>query len=121
MRHTSAAPLVPGAPVVSVYSFSKIYAMTGWRVGYCAAPPHLAAVLRKLQEPQVSCPSAISQKAAEAALRGPHEEIEAMRVAYRARRDRAVAVAAETGLDVFRTEGTFYMLVDVSASGPSVA
>ena len=116
LRHVSAAPLVPGAPVVSVYSFSKIYAMTGWRVGYCAAPPHLAAMLRKLQEPQVSCPSAISQKAAEAALRGPHEEIEAMRLAYRARRDRAVAVAAEIGLDVFRTEGTFYMLVDVSAS-----
>jgi aspartate/methionine/tyrosine aminotransferase len=115
--HVAAAPLVPGAPVVSVYSFSKVYAMTGWRIGYCAAPPQLAALLRKLQEPQVSCPSAISQKAAEAALRGPHDEIEAMRVAYRARRDRAVAVAAGLGLDVFRTAGTFYMLVDVSASG----
>jgi aspartate aminotransferase len=119
LRHVSAAPLVPEAPVVSVYSFSKIYAMTGWRVGYCAAPPHLAAILRKLQEPQVSCPSAISQKAAEAALRGPREEIEAMRVAYRGRRDSAVSVAAELGLDVFRPAGTFYMLVNVSASGLS--
>jgi aspartate aminotransferase len=118
LRHVSAAR-VPGAPVVSVYSFSKVYAMTGWRVGYCAAPPQLAALLRKLQEPQVSCPSAISQKAAEAALRGPHDEIEAMRLAYRRRRDRAVAVAAELGLDVFRTQGTFYMLVNVKASGLS--
>ncbi len=117
--HVAAAALVAGAPVVSVYSFSKVYAMTGWRVGYCAAPPQLAALLRKLQEPQVSCPSAISQKAAEAALRGPHEEIELMRLAYRERRDRAVEVAAEVGLDVFRTAGTFYMLVDVSASGLS--
>jgi len=119
LRHVSAAALVPGAPVVSVYSFSKVYAMTGWRIGYCAAPPELAALLRKLQEPQVSCPSAISQKAAEAALRGPHDEIEAMRLAYRRRRDRAVAVAAELGLDVFRTQGTFYMLVNVKASGLS--
>jgi len=116
LRHVSAAGLVEGAPVVSVYSFSKVYAMTGWRIGYCAAPPELAATLRKLQEPQVSCPSAISQKAAEAALQGPHDEIEAMRLAYRARRDRAVAAAAELGLDVFRTQGTFYMLIDVSGS-----
>jgi aspartate/methionine/tyrosine aminotransferase len=74
LPHVSAAALVPGAPVVSVYSFSKVYAMTGWRLGYCAAPPQLADVLRKLQEPQVSCPSAISQHAAEAVLRGPRDE-----------------------------------------------
>lgn len=117
--HFSAAKLVPDAPVISVYSFSKIYAMTGWRLGYCAAPPEVAAVLRKLQEPQVSCPSAISQKAAEAALSGPRDEIEAMRIAYRDRRDRAVDVAAELGLDVFRTQGTFYLLVGVAGSGLS--
>jgi aspartate/methionine/tyrosine aminotransferase len=117
LEHVSAATLVPGAPVISVYSFSKIYAMTGWRVGYCAAPPELAAVLRKLQEPEVSCPSAISQKAAEAALRGPRDEIDAMRLAYRERRDRAVETAAGLGLDVFRTQGTFYMLVDIAPSG----
>ena len=119
LAHAAAAALVPGAPVVSVYSFSKVYAMTGWRLGYCAAPPELAAVLRKLQEPEVSCPSAVSQKAAEAALRGPRDEIDAMRVAYRERRDRAVEVAAAVGLDVFRTQGTFYMLVDIARSGCS--
>lgn len=117
LRHVSAASLDPSAPIVSVYSFSKVYAMTGWRVGYCVAPLELASVLRKLQEPQVSCPSAISQKAAEAALTGPREEIDAMRLAYAARRDRARAAAAELGLRVSRTEGTFYMLVDVSGSG----
>ena len=119
LTHVSAATFIPGAPVISVYSFSKLYAMTGWRLGYCAAPPELAAVLRKLQEPQVSCPSAISQKAAEAALRGPREEIDAMLVAYRERRDRALAVAAGLGLDVFRTQGTFYMLVNVAGAGLS--
>jgi aspartate/methionine/tyrosine aminotransferase len=115
--HVSAASLVPEAPIVSVYSFSKVYAMTGWRLGYCAAPEALAAVLRKLQEPEVSCPSAISQHAAAAVLAGPRNEFDAMRDAYRERRDRALEAAAEHGLDVFRTQGTFYMLVDVAASG----
>ena len=49
--------------------------MTGWRLGYCAAPPQLADVLRKLQEPQVSCPSAISQHAAAAVLAGPARRV----------------------------------------------
>jgi aspartate aminotransferase len=119
LEHASAAALVPEAPVVSVYSFSKVYAMTGWRLGYCAAPRGLADVLRKLQEPEVSCPSAVSQKAAEAVLRGPRDEFDAMRDAYRRRRDRAVEEAARLGVPVFRTQGTFYMLVDVSASGLS--
>jgi aspartate aminotransferase len=116
-EHVSPARLVPDAPIVSVYSFSKVYAMTGWRLGYCAAPPELAGVLRKLQEPQVSCPSTISQIAGEAALAGPRDEIDAMRVAYRERRDRALEEAGALGLDVFRTQGTFYMLIDVAGSG----
>jgi aspartate/methionine/tyrosine aminotransferase len=119
LEHHAASALVPEAPVVSVYSFSKIYAMTGWRLGYCAAPAGLAGVLRTLQEPEVSCPSAVSQKAAEAALRGPRDEIDAVLAAYRRRRDRAVGEAARLGLPVFRTEGTFYMLVDVGRSGLS--
>jgi aspartate/methionine/tyrosine aminotransferase len=103
--------------VITVYSFSKVYAMTGWRVGYCAAPPELAALLRKLQEPLVSCPSSISQKAAEAALTGPRGEIDAMREAYRGRRDSAWEAVLAEDLDAVRTQGTFYMLVDVSAAG----
>ena len=104
--------------VISVYSFSKVYAMTGWRLGYCVASPALADLLRKLQEPEVSCPSAISQKAAEAALRGPQDVVAEMRDAYRERRDRAWELdRASAGCAAFRTQGTFYMLVDVSAAG----
>jgi aspartate/methionine/tyrosine aminotransferase len=117
LSHVAAASIDPMAPIISVYSFSKTYAMTGWRVGYCVAPPEVAAVLRKLQEPQVSCPSTISQKGAEAALSGPRDEIDAMRLAYVARRDRAFDVADELGLTISRTQGTFYTLVDISASG----
>ena len=104
-------------PIISVYSFSKVYSMTGWRVGYVVAPPALAQILRTLQEPQVSCPSIISQKAAEAALTGPREPIEAMRSAYVENRDSAWTRLLELGLEGFRTQGTFYMLVDIAKSG----
>ncbi len=104
-------------PVISVYSFSKVYSMTGWRVGYLVAPPPLADILRKLQEPQVSCTSTISQKAAEAALTGPREPIEAMRSAYVANRDFAWTRLTDLGLSGYRTQGTFYMLIEVSESG----
>ena len=112
LEHFSPARL-DAERVVTVYSFSKIYAMTGWRIGYLAAPRVLADVLRKLQEPQVSCPSAISQKAAEAALLGPRDEIEAMIAAYRVRRDRAWSALERHGIGAFRTQGTFYMLLDI--------
>jgi aspartate/methionine/tyrosine aminotransferase len=112
LEHFSPARL-DAERVVTVYSFSKIYAMTGWRIGYLAAPRVLADAVRKLQEPQVSCPSAISQKAAEAALLGPHDEIDAMIAAYRARRDGAWSAIGRHGLSAFRTQGTFYMLLDI--------
>ena len=115
--HFAAARWDEAGRVISVYSFSKIYAMTGWRVGYAVCPPELADLLRKLQEPEVSCPSTISQKAAEAALLGPQTIVGEMRDAYRDRRDRAWDLVLASGLPAFRTQGTFYMLIDVSSAG----
>lgn len=115
--HTAAAPLDPDGRVITVCSFSKVYAMTGWRVGYAVAPVAVADVLRKLQEPLVSCPSTISQKAAEAALTGPREPYDQMLAAYRRRREVALDVAAATGVRAVASDGTLYMLLDVSASG----
>ena len=115
--HTAAAPLDPDGRVITVCSFSKVYAMTGWRVGYAAAPRPVADLLRKLQEPLVSCPSTISQKAAEAALTGPRHPYDEMLAAYRRRRAMALYTAASTGLRAVPSDGTLYMLVDVSASG----
>ena len=115
--HTAAAPFDADGRVVTVCSFSKVYAMTGWRVGYTAAPAALADVLRTLQEPQVSCPSTISQKAAEAALTGPRAPYDAMLEAYRCRRAAALEAAAAAGLRTVAPDGTLYMLVDVSAAG----
>jgi aspartate/methionine/tyrosine aminotransferase len=116
-EHVAAGRFDEDGRVISVYSFSKVYAMTGWRLGYCVAPPPLADLLRKLQEPEVSCPSTISQKAAEAALTGPREPIDAMFRAYCERRDHAWTRIEAKSLRAFRTQGTFYMLVDVSAAG----
>ena len=116
-EHVASARFDEEGRVISVYSFSKIYAMTGWRLGYAVARPELADLLRKLQEPEVSCPSTISQKAAEAALSGPQEVVATMRDAYRERRDRAWELLTTQGLPAFRTQGTFYMVLDVSEAG----
>lgn len=115
--HTAAAPLDSDGRVITVCSFSKVYAMTGWRVGYVAAPAGMADLLRKLQEPLVSCPSTISQKAAEAALTGPRHPYEQMLAAYRRRRSVALDTAASAGVRAVASDGTLYMLLDVSASG----
>ena len=115
--HTAAAPLDADGRVITVCSFSKVYAMTGWRVGYAAAPRPVADLLRKLQEPLVSCPSTISQKAAEAALTGPRTPYDAMLDAYRSRRAVALEAAEAAGLRTVPPDGTLYMLVDVSDAG----
>ena len=118
--HTSAARFDTMDRVITVYSFSKVYAMTGWRVGYAVAPAAVAGVLRKLQEPQVSCPSTISQKAAEAALTGPRAPIRAMLDAYRRRRRVAVTAAHEAGLSCVAPAGAIYMLVAVQTGSRSM-
>jgi aspartate/methionine/tyrosine aminotransferase len=56
--------------------------MTGWRIGWAITNPELVALCGKIQEALVSCPPAVSQAAAEAALRGPQDAVEEMRVAY---------------------------------------
>ena len=119
-RHTAAACYDEAERVITVYSFSKVYAMTGWRVGYAVAPPQVADLLRKLQEPQLSCPSTISQKAAEAALLGPREPIRAMLDAYRRRRAVAMRTATEAGLELVAPAGTLYTLVSVETHGRSM-
>lgn len=117
INHTAAGRFDTDGRVVTVYSFSKTYAMTGWRVGYAVAAPHLATILRRLQEPLVSCPSTVSQKAAEAALTGPRGPFDEMLDAYRRRRSAALEAAALVGIRVIRPQGTLYMLVDVSTVG----
>ena len=115
-EHTSAAALGDRERVVSVFSFSKSYAMTGWRVGYVVAPSAVVRAIVKAQEPVVSSASTVSQKAAEAALLGPRDAVDAMRAAYRSRRDLAVSLLDERGVGYARPQGAFYLMVDVAAA-----
>jgi aspartate/methionine/tyrosine aminotransferase len=110
--HVSTAALGPER-VISVFSFSKTYAMTGWRVGYAVATGPVARLLAKAQEPVVSSASTISQKAAEAALTGPQDCVTAMRDAYRRRRDTALSLLDDAGVPYVRPDAAFYLMVDV--------
>jgi aspartate/methionine/tyrosine aminotransferase len=103
--------------VVSTYSFSKTYAMTGWRVGYATAPVELAPTLAKCQEPLLSCVNTPAQYAALAAVTGPQQVVAGMRDAYRRRRDAALTVLDRSPLHAFTPQGAFYLWVDVRSTG----
>ena len=107
----------PDNRLVSVYSFSKVYAMTGWRVGYLVAPPDLATLLTGMQEPIVSCVNTPAQMAALAALTGPQQVVREMRDAYRERRDELLGILDRGDLPSSRPSGAFYVWTDVSAAG----
>jgi len=103
--------------VLSAYTFSKSYSMTGWRIGYATGDRQVIDGAVKVLESNSSCVSTISQKAAEAALDGPQDCVGEMRDAYRRRRDLACAQLEEHGLLLARPSGAFYVMADVSAAG----
>jgi aspartate aminotransferase len=102
--------------LVSVYSFSKVYAMTGWRVGYLVAPPDLAKLLTGMQEPIVSCVNTPAQMAALAAVTGPQDVVRKMRESYRERRDELLEILERGNLSSSQPSGAFYVWTDVSAA-----
>ncbi|MDE5958601.1 MAG: pyridoxal phosphate-dependent aminotransferase [Muribaculaceae bacterium] len=102
--------------VVVINGVSKAYAMTGWRIGYCACPPQLAKAVSKLQGQYTSGASSIAQKAAEAAYTGSQQCVEEMRQAFERRRDLVVGLARQIpGLKVNEPQGAFYLFPEVSA------
>ncbi len=102
--------------VIVVNGVSKAYAMTGWRIGFIAAPLNLAKAATKLQSQYTSNPSSIAQKAAEAAYTGSQECVETMRQAFERRRDLVVGLAREIpGLRVNVPQGAFYLFPEVSS------
>jgi aspartate aminotransferase/aminotransferase len=111
--HVSAGAFDRDGRVIGVYSFSKTYSMTGWRIGYVVAADPLVQVVAKLQEPTIGCASSISQKAAEAALDGPQDCVAEMVATYRRRRDLAVDILRRNGRYRYTPQGAFYLLVDI--------
>lgn len=101
--------------VVIVNGVSKAYAMTGWRLGWIAAPQWIASACNKLQGQYSSGPSSIAQKAAEAAYNGDQACVEEMRKAFHRRRDLIVSLASDIeGFRVNVPHGAFYLFPDCS-------
>jgi len=101
---------------ITVNGFSKAYAMTGWRLGYLAAPTPIAEAVAKIQGQLTSAPSSISQKAGVAALTMDSGPVDEMVAAFRERRDRVLGRLRDVdGLRCPTPEGAFYLYPDVSA------
>lgn len=101
--------------VVVINGVSKAYAMTGWRIGYCAAPLWLAKAVTKLQGQYTSGSSSIAQKAAETAYNGPQDCVREMNEAFLRRRDLVVEMARQIpGLECNVPQGAFYLFPRVT-------
>ena len=116
-RHVSIASLPDMKDrTISIFSFSKTYAMTGWRIGFAAANEEIIRQMTKLQEHLAAHPSSISQMAAIAALRGPKDHIKKMVKEYSERRELIMEELAEIPeIKCFRPQGAFYVFPNIKA------
>jgi aminotransferase len=105
---------------ISIFGFSKSYAMTGWRLAYLAAPANLVKEIAKLLQSTSVCANSITQKAGLAAIQSSQECVKKMFTAYNERRNLLVKGLNEiSGLNCHTPEGTFYAFVDISKTGMS--
>src|SRR6266705_854352 len=105
--------------VICIYTFSKSYAMTGWRIGYVVTGTPLMKTIIDVLNASNTNISALVQRAAEAALTGPQTCVAEMRNAYCRRRDLAMNLLKEYGRYSYTPHGAFYALIDVT--GPTGA
>lgn len=102
--------------VIIINGVSKGYAMTGWRIGWVAAPQWIASACNSLQGQYTSGPSSISQKAAEAAYVGSQECVEDMRVAFERRRNLIVDLLKDVpGIVINNPMGAFYIFPEITS------
>ena len=97
--------------------FSKAFAMTGWRIGYIAAPHDLLVQCCKLHSYNSICPPIFSQYAAAEGLKHGWSEVEKMRISYQQRRNIMYKAFTEMNLPCFEPEGAFYMFPDIRSTG----
>lgn len=118
-RHTSIATLPDMRErTVVVNGMSKAYAMTGWRLGYLAAPAALTEQILKVQQHVVTCATSFGQVAAAEALQGPQDCVETMRQEYDRRRRRiSEALNAIPGVRCPMPEGAFYLFPEIDYKG----
>ena len=117
-KHTSIGKF-PGMKDYAVIfnGFSKAFAMTGWRIGYIAAPHDLLVQCCKLHAYNSICPPIFSQYAAAEGLRHGWAEVEKMRISYQQRRNIMYKAFIDMGLPCNEPEGAFYMFPDIRSTG----
>jgi aminotransferase len=120
MEHTCFAAL-PGMRqrTILLGGFSKSYAMTGWRIGYAAAPAEILAAMRKVHQYTIMSAPTTAQYAALEALRNGEEAVEEMRARYDRRRRLIVDGLNNIGLTCFEPRGAFYAFPSIAATGMS--
>ncbi len=116
-KHNEMFRYVPPERLVSIFSFSKTYALTGWRVGYMVVPEELSCHLMKVEEYLIACTAHISQKAAEIALDMPDGDLSAMVECYKGNRDIACRLLEEAGFTFFPPQGGYYVWIDIREFG----
>jgi len=118
MEHTCFASL-PGMQerTILLGGFSKAYAMTGWRIGYAAAPAEILGAMRKVHQYTIMSAPTIAQYAALEALKHGEEAVQAMRARYDRRRRLIVDGLNDIGLTCFEPKGAFYAFPSIVATG----
>jgi aspartate/methionine/tyrosine aminotransferase len=102
---------------VVINSMSKTYSVTGWRVGYCIAPPAITNAIRKVHDFLTVGAAAPLQEAGVTALRMPREYYAHLQADYRTRRDFLLPVLERAGFRVFTPDGAYYVMTDISQFG----
>jgi aminotransferase len=102
---------------VVVNSMSKTYSVTGWRVGYCIAPPEITSAVRKVHDFLTVGAAAPLQTAGAYALSLPPSYYDKLRSDYEARRDLILPELEKAGFKTFRPDGAYYVMTDISAFG----
>lgn len=104
---------------VTINGFSKSYAMTGWRLGYIAAPQGLCNEMLKVHQYNVACAATMGQYAAIEAIRNGDEDIEKMREEYNKRRIFLLESLWDMGFECFEPKGAFYVFPSIKSTGLS--
>lgn len=118
IRHISMAQLDGMRErTVVVNSMSKTYSVTGWRVGYCIAPPEITGAIRKVHDFLTVGAAAPLQAAGAYALSLPEEYYDTLQKEYQARRDLLLPVLEQSGFKTFVPDGAYYIMTDISAFG----
>ncbi len=112
-------PSLPGmySRTILLQGFSKAYAMTGWRIGYIAAPAEILGQLRKVHQYTIMCAPTVSQYGALAALEEGEPFVQEMVAEYDRRRRLIVDGLNELGLDCFEPQGAFYAFPSIQVTG----